>query len=120
MVDTRVANPDVMPAQPRAAGIAVEPNPQVNPHGPFARHHDSEGNPNERWEWAALEPPIGREPSPGIPQLPWEPVAQTHPSQAGQLWLSRWLVHGSLPGTTSITWWSSSPHLPRLPPGPRL
>src|ERR1039458_9646800 len=55
MVNFRVANLDAMLVQLRAAGIAVELDPQVYPNGRFARLYDPEGNPIELWE------PIGRD-----------------------------------------------------------
>ncbi len=38
------------PASYRAAGIAIEIDPQQYPNGRFARLHDPEGNPIEPWE----------------------------------------------------------------------
>ncbi|MGO9229137.1 MAG: VOC family protein [Bryobacteraceae bacterium] len=55
MVNFRVASLDAMLAQLRAAGIEVEPDPQVYPNGRIARLHDPEGNPIELWE------PAGRD-----------------------------------------------------------
>ena len=57
MVNFRVANLDAMLAQLRAAGIAVELDPQVYPNGRFARLHDPEGNPIELWEPARRDAP---------------------------------------------------------------
>ncbi|MFY9725386.1 MAG: VOC family protein [Bryobacteraceae bacterium] len=57
MVNFRVTNLDAMIAQLRAAGIAVEPDPQVYPNGRFARLHDPEGNPIELWEPARRDAP---------------------------------------------------------------
>jgi glyoxylase I family protein len=50
MVNFRVRDLDAMVAQLRAAGIAVEPGPQAEQAGRFARTHDPEGNPIELWE----------------------------------------------------------------------
>ena len=50
MLNFRVRNLDAMMAQLRAAGIAVEPDPETYPNGRFARLHDPEGNPIELWE----------------------------------------------------------------------
>lgn len=50
MLNFRVASLDAMIAQLRAAGVAVEPNPETYPYGRFARLHDPEGNPIELWE----------------------------------------------------------------------
>jgi glyoxylase I family protein len=50
MVNFRVANLDVMAAQLRASGIAVDIDTQAYPHGRFARLHDPDGNPIELWE----------------------------------------------------------------------
>ena len=36
--------------KPGAAGIAVEPDPQLYPNDRFARLHDPERNPIEPWE----------------------------------------------------------------------
>lgn len=57
MVNFRVASLDAMIAQLRAAGIAVEPDPQVYPNGRFARLYDPEGNPIELWEPAGRNAP---------------------------------------------------------------
>src|SRR5512140_2860809 len=43
MINFRVADLDAITAQLRAAGIAVEVDPQVQPYGRFARLHDPEG-----------------------------------------------------------------------------
>ena len=56
MVNFRVASLDAMMAQLRAAGIAVEPDPQTYPNGRFARLYDPEGNPIELWEPGADAP----------------------------------------------------------------
>src|SRR5438128_7298153 len=45
MVNFRVRDLDAMGAQLRAAGIAVEIDPQSYPNGRFARLEDPEGNP---------------------------------------------------------------------------
>ena len=50
MVNFRVRNLQAMVAQLRAAGLAVEIDPQHYPNGRFARLHDPEGNPLELWE----------------------------------------------------------------------
>jgi predicted enzyme related to lactoylglutathione lyase len=57
MVNFRVASLDAMMAQLRAAGIAVEPDPQTYPNGRFARLYDPEGNPIELWEPAGRNAP---------------------------------------------------------------
>jgi hypothetical protein len=46
----RVRVLDARAAPLRAAGIAVEIDPQHCPNGRFARRHDPEGNPVELWE----------------------------------------------------------------------
>jgi predicted enzyme related to lactoylglutathione lyase len=55
MVNFRVASLDAMLAQLRAAGIEVEPDPQVYPNGRFARPYDPEGNAIELWEPAGSD-----------------------------------------------------------------
>ena len=50
MVNFRVRDLDAMVAQLRAAGIEVQPGPQDEGAGRFARTHDPEGNPIELWE----------------------------------------------------------------------
>jgi glyoxylase I family protein len=50
MVNFRVRSLDAMVAQLRAAGIAVEVDPQAYPNGRFARLCDPEDNPVELWE----------------------------------------------------------------------
>jgi glyoxylase I family protein len=47
MMNFRVRDLDRMAAQLRAAGIAVEIDPEPHPNGRFARQHDPEGNPIE-------------------------------------------------------------------------
>jgi len=47
----RVKNLDAMAAQLRAAGIAVEVDPQTYPNGRFAQLQDPEGNPIQLWEF---------------------------------------------------------------------
>lgn len=47
MVDLRIGNLDAMTARLRAAGIAIDVDPQHYPSS-FARLHDPEGNPIER------------------------------------------------------------------------
>ncbi|MGD0666970.1 MAG: VOC family protein [Bryobacteraceae bacterium] len=56
MVNFRVTNLDAMTAQLRAAGIAIDVDPQVYPNGRFARLYDPEGNPIELWEPGADAP----------------------------------------------------------------
>lgn len=55
MINFRVPNLDAMVAQLRAAGIAVEIDPEPYPNGRFARTRDPEGNPIELWQ------PAGRD-----------------------------------------------------------
>jgi glyoxylase I family protein len=50
MVNFRVRSLAAIVAQLRAAGIAVEIDPQTYPNGVFARLTDPEGNPIELWE----------------------------------------------------------------------
>jgi glyoxylase I family protein len=50
MINFRVRDLDAMVAQLRAAGIEVEPGPQAEEAGRFARTWDPEGNPIELWE----------------------------------------------------------------------
>jgi glyoxylase I family protein len=50
MINFRVPDLDAMVAQLRAAGIAVEVDPERYPQGRFARLHDPERNPIELWE----------------------------------------------------------------------
>ncbi len=50
MVNFRVRSLEAMVTQLRAAGIAVEIDPQHYPNGRFARLHDPEGNPVELWQ----------------------------------------------------------------------
>lgn len=57
MLNFRVANLDAMLDQLRAAGIAVELDPQIYPNGRFARLYDPEGNPIELWEPAGGDAP---------------------------------------------------------------
>jgi glyoxylase I family protein len=52
MINFRVRNLDAMVAQLRAAGIAVEIDPELYPNGRFARLNDPEGNPIQLWESA--------------------------------------------------------------------
>jgi uncharacterized glyoxalase superfamily protein PhnB len=49
-INFRVKNLDRMTAQLRAAGIAVEVDPETYPFGRFAKLADPEGNPIELWE----------------------------------------------------------------------
>jgi predicted enzyme related to lactoylglutathione lyase len=46
---------DAMMAQLKAAGIAVDPDPEPYPNGRFARLYDPEGNAIELWQ------PAGRD-----------------------------------------------------------
>jgi glyoxylase I family protein len=57
MVNFRVRDLDVMTAQLRAAGIAIDVDPRLYPNGRFARLQDPEGNPIELWQ------PSGRDAS---------------------------------------------------------
>ncbi len=57
MVNFRVRNLDAMTAQLRAAGIAVDVDPQPYPNGRFARLRAPEGNPIELWEPAGRDAP---------------------------------------------------------------
>ena len=50
MINLRVRDLDAMEAQLRAAGVAVEIDPQNYPNGRFARLEDPEGNPIELWQ----------------------------------------------------------------------
>jgi len=59
MVNFRVRNLDAMVVQLRAAGIAVDIDPQTYPNGRFARLYDPEGNPIELWEPAGRDAPAG-------------------------------------------------------------
>jgi glyoxylase I family protein len=57
MVNFRVCDLDAMTAQLRAAGIAIDVDPQHYPNGRFARLHDPEGNPIELWQPAGRDAP---------------------------------------------------------------
>lgn len=57
MVNFRVRDLDAMTAQLRAAGIAIDVDPQHYPNGRFARLHDPEGNPIELWQPAGRDAP---------------------------------------------------------------
>ncbi len=57
MVNFRVRDLAAMTAQLRAAGIAVEVEPEHSPNGRFARLHDPEGNPVELWEPQGADAP---------------------------------------------------------------
>jgi glyoxylase I family protein len=57
MVNFRVRDLDAMTAQLRAAGIAIDIDPQHYPNGRFARLHDPEGNPIELWQAAGRDAP---------------------------------------------------------------
>jgi predicted enzyme related to lactoylglutathione lyase len=50
MLNFRVGNLDRMAAQLRAAGIAVEIDPETYPNGRFAKLNDPEGNPIQLWQ----------------------------------------------------------------------
>lgn len=50
MVNFRVRDLDAMVAQLRAAAIDVKVDPEIYPHGRFARLQDPEGNPIELWQ----------------------------------------------------------------------
>jgi glyoxylase I family protein len=50
MLNFRVRDLDAMATQLRAAGIAVEIDPETYPNGRFARLSDPEGNPIQLWE----------------------------------------------------------------------
>jgi predicted enzyme related to lactoylglutathione lyase len=50
MINFRVRNLEAMVGQLRAAGLSVEVDPELYPHGRFARLYDPEGNPIELWE----------------------------------------------------------------------
>lgn len=55
MINFRVGDLDAMMKQLKAAGIAVELDPEPYPNGRFARLHDPEGNATELWQ------PAGRD-----------------------------------------------------------
>jgi glyoxylase I family protein len=50
MINFRVHDLEALAAQLRAAGIAIEIDPEKYPNGRFARIHDPEGNPIELWQ----------------------------------------------------------------------
>lgn len=50
MVNFRVRDLDAMVGQLRAAGIAVEVDPETYPNGVFAQLADPDGNPIQLWE----------------------------------------------------------------------
>jgi len=58
MLNFRVRDLDKMVAQLRAAGTAVELDPQSYPNGRFASLHDPEGNPIQLWQ--AAKPAVPR------------------------------------------------------------
>jgi glyoxylase I family protein len=58
MVNFRVRNLGAMLAQLRAAGIAVEVDPEQYPNGCFARLNDPEGNPIQLWEPEGRDAPL--------------------------------------------------------------
>ena len=57
MLNFRVRDLDKMATQLRAAGIAVEIDPQSYPNGRFASLHDPEGNPIQLWQPATPDAP---------------------------------------------------------------
>jgi glyoxylase I family protein len=57
MVNFRVRDLDAMTAQLRAAGIAVDLDPQLYPNGRLARLYDPEGNSVELWQPAGRDAP---------------------------------------------------------------
>jgi glyoxylase I family protein len=57
MVNFRVRDLDAIAAQLRAAGIAIDLDPQHYSNGRFARLHDPEGNPIELWQPAGRDAP---------------------------------------------------------------
>ena len=50
MINFRVRDLDAMAAQLRAAGVAVEVDPETYPNGRFGRLEDPEGNPIQLWQ----------------------------------------------------------------------
>lgn len=50
MINFRVGDFDAMMRQLKAAGIAVELDPESYPNGRFARLHEPEGNPIALWQ----------------------------------------------------------------------
>ena len=50
MVNFRVGDLDAIVQQLRAAGIAVEVDPETYPNGRFASLNDPEGNPIQLWQ----------------------------------------------------------------------
>ncbi len=65
MLNFRVRDLKKMAAQLRAAGIAVEIDPQSYPNGGFASLHDPEGNPIQLWQPAKPAPHASSLNSPG-------------------------------------------------------
>ena len=63
MINFRVRDLDSMVGQLRAAGIAVEVDPQEYPNGRFARLNDPEGNPIAIWQPQGGDTPraVGRD-----------------------------------------------------------
>ena len=57
MLNFRVRDLDKMATQLRAAGIAVEIDPQSYPNGRFASLHDPEGNPIQLWQPGGVAAP---------------------------------------------------------------
>ena len=55
MINFRVRDLDKMAAQLRAAGIAVEIDPETYPNGRFAQTHDPEGNPIQLWQTGGVD-----------------------------------------------------------------
>ena len=51
----RARDLDAMMAQLKAAGNAVEPDPEPYPNGRFARSYDPEGNAIELWQAAGCD-----------------------------------------------------------------
>ncbi len=56
MINFRVRDLDKMAAQLRAAGIAVEVDPETYPNGRFAKLNDPEGNPIQLWQPGGKDP----------------------------------------------------------------
>ena len=57
MLNFRVRDLDKMATQLRAAGIAVEIDPQSYPNGRFASLHDPDGNPIQLWQPGGVAAP---------------------------------------------------------------
>lgn len=56
MINFRVRDLDAMAAQLRAAGTAVEIDPEDYPNGRFAQLFDPEGNPIQLWQPGGCDP----------------------------------------------------------------